>query len=138
LCEVLGVPQLASDERFRTNAARVRNQAMLQPVLEQAFVGKNRAECLTRLAEAGVPVGPINTIPEALAEPQVQHREMMRAYDHPAAESVSLVMSPFRFAGRAINSERPPPTLGQHTGEVLAECDIEPDKLAGLRERGVV
>lgn len=138
LCEVLGMPQLASDERFRTNGVRVRNQAVLQPVLEKVFLGKDRAEWLAKLAQAAVPAGPINTIPEALAEPQVQHRQMMRAYDHPAADSVSLLMSPFRFSGRPINSERPPPALGQHTGEVLAEFGILPGELSGMRERGVV
>jgi len=138
LCDVLGMPQLATDERFRTNDARVRNQATLQPFLEQAFLGKPRAEWLALLAQASVPAGPINTIPEALAEPQVQHREMVRTYEHPAAGSVPLVVSPFRFAGRSTNSERPPPVLGQHTAEVLAEFGIEPEELAHLREVGVV
>jgi crotonobetainyl-CoA:carnitine CoA-transferase CaiB-like acyl-CoA transferase len=138
LCEVLGRPQLASDERFRTNGARVRNRAILQPMLEQAFLEKNRAAWLAGLADAAVPAGPINTIPEALADPQVQHREMLRAYEHPVAGPVSLVMSPFHFSGSAINSERSPPALGQHTCEVLAECGIQRDELADLRERGVV
>jgi crotonobetainyl-CoA:carnitine CoA-transferase CaiB-like acyl-CoA transferase len=138
LCEVLGRPQLASDERFRTNGARVHNRAILQPMLEQAFLEKNRAAWLAGLADAAVPAGPINTIPEALADPQVQHREMLRAYEHSVAGPVSLVMSPFHFSGSAINSERSPPALGQHTREVLAECGIQRDELADLRERGVV
>ncbi len=138
LCEVLGLPALSDDERFRTNSARVRNQAVLQPLLEQAFAGRDRADWLARLGKAGVPAGPINTIPEALAEPQVRHREMVRVYEHPTAGSVPQVMSPFRFSGRAANHERPPPVLGQHTEEVLAEFGIGSQDVAQLRERGIV
>lgn len=109
LCDVLGFGHLASDERFRTNGARVRNQAVLQPLIEQAFLRRDRSEWLQLLAKVGVPAGAINSIPEALAEPQVRHREMMRTYEHPLGGQVQLVMSPFRFGGRALNSSRPAP-----------------------------
>lgn len=138
LCETLGMPHLASDERFRTNGARVRNQMVLQPMLERMFREKDRAEWLAKLANAAVPAGPINTIPEALVDPQVKYRGMVRAYEHPVAKSVSLVMSPFHIAGRAVNSKRPPPVLGQHTGEVLTECGVLPSELADLRKCGVI
>lgn len=138
LCEVLGMPELSSDDRFRTNGARVRNQAVLQPMLERAFLARNRVEWLALLAEAGVPAGPINTIPEALDEPQVCYREMVRSYRHPAAGSVKLVMSPFRFGGRATNSGRPPPLIGQHTAEVLGEIGFGSKELAHLRRQRVV
>lgn len=138
LCDVMGMPELSDDERFRTNGARVTNQAALQPILEAAFGAGDRADWLARLTEAGVPAGPINTIPEALAEPQVRHRDMVRVYEHPAAGPVPLVMSPFRFGGRGANHERPPPGLGQHTEEVLAQFGIDPSGVARLRRRGVV
>lgn len=138
LCETLGVPELARDDRFSTNGARVRNQNTLQPILERAFASADRADWLLRLSEAGVPAGPINTVSEALAEPQVQHRDMVRVYGHPAAGSVPLVMSPFRFGGQGANHERPPPALGQHTEEVLAEFSIGAKDVSRLRERGIV
>ncbi|MBK9133320.1 MAG: CoA transferase [Betaproteobacteria bacterium] len=137
LCEVLGMPQLSADERFRANAGRVQNQSTLQPLLEDAFAARPRAEWLRRLTEAGVPAGAINSVPEALAEPQILHREMVRTYEHPAAGPVQLVMSPFRFGGLATNSERPPPGLGEHTGEVLAEFGIGALEHATTDERSV-
>lgn len=138
LCEVLGRTELPGDERFQTNSSRVRNQSALQPLLEQAFAARSRAEWLRRLAQAGVPAGPINSIPEALAEPQVQHREMVQTYAHPAAGSVQLVMSPFRFGARGANSDKAPPSLGQHTDEILAEFGIDAKERAVLRERNIV
>ncbi|MCC6249871.1 MAG: CoA transferase [Rubrivivax sp.] len=138
LCDVLGLTNLAADERFRTNGARVQNQAVLQPMVEEALRTRDRAEWLERLAAAGVPAGPINNIPEALNEPQVRHRDMVRRYEHPAAGAVSLVMSPFRFGGRGANSERPPPMLGEHTDQVLAEFGVSATEAADLRGRGIV
>ena len=137
-CEVLGLAGLSSDARFRTNADRAQNQSTLQPLLEHAFVTRDRAELLRRLAEAGVPGGPINSIPEALAEPQVRYRDMVQTYDHQAAGSVQLVMSPFRFGAVGTNSDRPPPALGQHTDEILTEFGIDAQERAYLRESGVV
>jgi crotonobetainyl-CoA:carnitine CoA-transferase CaiB-like acyl-CoA transferase len=93
---------------------------------------------LRRLVEAGVPAGPISSIPEALAEPQVQHRKMVQTYDYPTAGSVQLVMSPFRFGAFGTNSDRPPPALGQHTDEILAEFEIDAQERAALRECGIV
>jgi crotonobetainyl-CoA:carnitine CoA-transferase CaiB-like acyl-CoA transferase len=138
LCEALCLPALSSDARFRTNADRVQNQSTLQPLLEHAFVKHDRAEMLRRLVEAGVPAGPISSIPEALAEPQVQHRKMVQTYDYPTAGSVQLVMSPFRFGAFGTNSDRPPPALGQHTDEILAEFEIDAQERAALRECGIV
>lgn len=138
LCDVLGLPGLSDDPGYRTNADRVLNQATLQPLLEQIFLARDRAEWLERLAEAGVPAGPINSVPEALAEPQVQHRQMARSYAHPAAGSVRLVMSPFRFDETPLNSDKTPPCLGAHTDEILAEFGFGVQERAVLRERSVV
>ncbi|WP_454624653.1 CaiB/BaiF CoA transferase family protein [Bradyrhizobium cenepequi] len=138
LCEVLGMTELAFDDRFRVNSARVRNQAVLQPLIEMAFSSRNRHDWLTLLAEAGVPAGPINSVPEALNEPQVRHRGMVRDYPHPEAESVKLVMSPFRFGGQPVNSDRLPPCMGQQTSEVLGEIGFEPEAVAELRRQGII
>lgn len=138
LCEVIGMPELAFDDRFRINSARVRNQATLQPLLERAFSSRKRHEWLNLLAEAGVPAGPINSVPEALNEPQVRHRGMVREYPHPEAGCVELVMSPFRFGGQPVNSDRIPPAMGQQTSEVLGEIGFQPETVAELRRQGIV
>lgn len=138
LCEALELQELPDDPRFDTNAARVRNRATLEPILETIFKSRTRAEWMERLAKAGVPAGPINTIPEALGEPQIRHREMVRTYEHPAAGAVELVMSPFRMNGTQTNHAKPPPMLGQHTDEILAELGFGDRARAELRRRGVI
>ncbi len=138
LCKVPEMPYLSSDERFRTNGARVRNQEVPQSILEHSLLTRNRSECLVGLIEAGVPAGPINTIPKALNDPQVRQREMVRNYEFLAAGSVPLVVSPFRFGESDGNASRPLPELSQHTGEVLAEFGTGNSEVAQLRECGVV
>lgn len=138
LCEALELRNVADDEKFRTNSSRVRNQAQLQPLLEAAMSSRERAEVLRSLARVGVPAGPINNIPEALAEPQVQHREMVRTYDHPAAGAVQLVMSPFRFDGEGTNNPKPPPLLGEHTDAILSDFGFSENDRTRLREQGAI
>lgn len=121
LARVLGQPEWAEDERFKTNPARVRNHAVLNPLLLEAFGRQKRADLIAKLDRAGVPCGPINTIPEVFDDPQVKHREMLRTLPHPTAGSVPLVVSPLRFQEAALRFDRPPPLLGQHTDEILNE-----------------
>jgi crotonobetainyl-CoA:carnitine CoA-transferase CaiB-like acyl-CoA transferase len=138
LCETLGLNELAGDERFSTNGARVRNQTVLEPLIEEALRREDREVWIARLEKAGVPCGPINTVPEVLAEPQVRERGLVRDFPHPTAGTVPQVMSPFRFGSAPGNSERPPPVLGQHTEEILAEFGFDGAAIAGLRNRGIV
>ena len=138
LCEVLGLAGLAHDERFATNPARVRHQDILSPQLDQAFAREDREYWVTRLAEAGVPCGPINTIPEVFDDPQVKERKLLRYLPHPAGTDVPQVVSPFRFANAQLEYKNPPPLLGQHSDEVLRELGIDDARIAQLRQRGVV
>lgn len=121
LCTALGKPELATDERFSNNAVRVANQPSLHTILDETFASQDRSFWLDKLAAAGVPAGPINTIPEVFTEPQVQHRDMLRFFETPAVESIPQVMSPFHFGGERLSADMPPPFLGQHTDEILAE-----------------
>ena len=82
---MLGRPDLAQDERFKTNAGRVRNNAMLTPILVEALAAQDRDHWVEGCARAGVPCGPINTIPEALDDAQVRHRGMRIDIAHPLA-----------------------------------------------------
>jgi crotonobetainyl-CoA:carnitine CoA-transferase CaiB-like acyl-CoA transferase len=126
LATVLGHPEWATDERFATNAARVRTLAELFPPLRAAFATRPRAQLVDALIEAGVPCGPINTIPEAFADPQLVHREMLRHLPHPRAGTVPQVVSPMRFAEAPLAFNVPPPLLGQHNEEVAREFGITP------------
>ena len=120
-CDVIERPDLAKDERFRTNAGRVRNNATLTPILVEALASRDRDHWVESCARAGVPCGPINTVPEALADPQVKHRAMRIDIPHPVAGSVPQVASPMRFRHAPLSHDRAPPLLGEHTEEILRE-----------------
>ena len=120
-CDVIARPELASDERFATNAGRVRNNATLTPILAEVLVAQDRDHWVERCARAGVPCGPINSVPEAFADPQVKQRGMLIDIAHPVAGSVPQVASPMRFQNAPLSYDRAPPLIGQHTDEILRE-----------------
>src|SRR5215510_10302551 len=127
-CDVIGRPELASDERFAANAGRVRNNATLTPILAEVLVAQDRDHWVERCARAGVPCGPINTVPMVFDEPQVVHREMLRRLPHPLAGTVPQVVSPMRFRESPLSFERPPPLVGEHTDEILRELELDDDQ----------
>ncbi|MBP0464010.1 CoA transferase [Roseomonas sp. PWR1] len=138
LCEAIGRPAWAADPRFIRNADRVRNEAELTPLLAERFRDFTRAELTALLDEAGVPCGPINTVPDVFADPQLRHREMLRHLPHPLAGTVPQVVSPIRMRDAPLSFDRGPPTLGQHTAEVLAELGIDDDERNTLAAKGVI
>jgi crotonobetainyl-CoA:carnitine CoA-transferase CaiB-like acyl-CoA transferase len=138
LCQAIGRPDWASDPRFARNADRVRNNPVLTPLLAERFGDFTRAELTALLDAAGVPCGPINAVPDVFADAQVQHRGMLRELPHPLAGRVKQVVSPIRLQDSPLSFETPPPTLGQHTAEVLAELGISEAERAELSKTGVI
>jgi crotonobetainyl-CoA:carnitine CoA-transferase CaiB-like acyl-CoA transferase len=122
-CEMLGVPEMASDPRYRTNGDRVVNRATLIPRLSELTARHTRAELLDKLEALGVPAGPINTLDEVFADPQVVARGMRIDCPSEAARGGSIpgVRSPIMIDGEPAASHRPPPRLGEHTDEILRE-----------------
>ena len=118
-CEVAGCPELTKDARFATNAKRVENRAAITEVLAKIFKQRTTREWVEALETAGVPNGPINNLKQVFEEPQVVARGMKIDMPHPTAGTVSLVASPMKFSATPIEYRNPPPTLGQHTDEVL-------------------
>jgi len=120
---ILGHPELAGDERFRTNRDRVRNRAILVPLLTDLLMQRRRDELLAALAPEAVPAGPINSVADVFEDPQVIARRMR--LDLPAPDSkggtIPTVRSPLLLDGAPLVSERPSPRLGQHTDEVLTD-----------------
>jgi len=120
-CKIADHPEWSADERFATNSQRVANRAVLVPLLRQATVMRTSAEWIAALEAAGVPCGPINRIDEVFADPQVRARSLHINMPHALAGSVPLVANPIRLSGSPVAYQRPPPMLGEHTSEVLAQ-----------------
>jgi len=137
-CEAIGQPALAASEAFATNAARVRNLDTLTPIILNALRAEPAKHWDEKLSAAGVPCAPINTIPDALRDPQLQHRQMVREIAHPVTGSVPQVVSPLRFTEAPLSFDTPPPTLGQHTSEVLRELGFDEPGLQDFRARGAI
>jgi crotonobetainyl-CoA:carnitine CoA-transferase CaiB-like acyl-CoA transferase len=126
LCDVLGRPDLGDDPRFRENAGRVRERATLVPELARLIATWRRDDLLARLAPLGVPAGPINTVADVFADPQVIHRGMRIDLPAPgiAGGEVPSVRSPFRFSGAELALHRASPRLGEHTDEIRQEVGL--------------
>jgi crotonobetainyl-CoA:carnitine CoA-transferase CaiB-like acyl-CoA transferase len=138
-CQVAGRPELAGDERFARNQDRVRNRALLVPLLEQVMKTRSKADWLAALEAAKVPCGAINDIGEVFADPQVRERGMVHTWEHPLAGSLDLVASPLKLSGTPVRTDLPPPLLGQHTEQVLQELlGWAPERIAALRAKEIL
>ena len=138
-CDVAGRPEIALDPRFAKNQDRVRNRAVLVPMLEDIMKQRGKQQWLAALESAKVPCGAINNLAEVFEDPQVRQRAMVDSWQHPLRPDLRLVASPIRLAVTPVRTDRPPPLLGQHTDEVLGELlGRTPRELAQLRDRKVV
>jgi len=137
-CATAGRPDWASDERFAKNADRVRHRGVLVPMLADELRRRSRADWLTTLEAATVPCGPINDFNDVFADPQVQARGMTLHMPHPHTDALELVASPMKLSATPVQLRRPPPLLGQHTDEVLAEIGIGDEERRQLRRGGVI
>ena len=138
LCEALGETGWSQDERFSTNAQRVRNIDTLSVMLRQRFQTWKRESLIARLDAAGVPCGSINNLAEVFEDPQVRARGMLQFLRHPSGVDVPQLHSPMRFGGEQLALRTPPPLLGQHSDEILAELGYASEQIAALRAAAVV
>jgi crotonobetainyl-CoA:carnitine CoA-transferase CaiB-like acyl-CoA transferase len=138
-CRVLGQPEWAADPRFASNPQRVRHRDELLALIRAASVGRGTAAWIAAMESAGVPCGPINSLDQVFADPQVRARGMRIEMAHPLADAVPLVANPIRMSATPVQYSRPPPTLGQHTDEVLqAWLELGGAELDGLRRNNIV
>ncbi len=144
-CEAAGVSAWAQDERFKTNTLRVKNREVLLPLLEHVTRTRSTANWVALLEDKAVPCGPINDIGQAFADAQVKARNLwvnqpvsQSKPAQAAIESIATVASPLRLTDTPPVLRNAPPSLGQHTDEVLAELGLDAARMAALRGAGVV
>ena len=138
LCTALGQGAWAGDERFATNPQRVRNIVELNGLLRGQFARWERAALIAALDTAGVPCGPINSVPEVFEDAQVVHRGLLTSLPHTSGVAVPQVASPIRIDGEVAMADRAPPTLGADADDILRELGYAPAAIDGLRAQGII
>ncbi len=124
LCDVIGLPELRTDNRFLNNALRMENRDSLRDIINGALASNTKAFWSEQLVAVGIPAGPINTVAEALDNDQVRHLGLVETVDHPTLGKVRQVGNPLAKPQSTNWVRRAPPVLGQHSGEILRELGI--------------
>lgn len=137
LCVLLDLPGLPDDPRFATNEARVERRDELRGILESRLKTRSKREWTAMFVDAGLPAGPINTLDEVFADPQVLHSQLTETLTHPTLGALRQVVTPV-FGATAGAASRPPPLLGEHTVEILREAGFDAASINALLAAQVV
>lgn len=138
-CTIAGAPELADDSRFATNAARLANREALIPLVADLIAKRPAADWLRALNDAGVPAGPINTIPQALADPQVKALGVLHTLPHPTAGAIRVIGPPMHLSETPVTPRTAPPLHGEHTDAVLRDVlGLSAAEIARLRTEGAI
>jgi len=137
-CEALGLPELASDVRFATNGDRVVHREVLRPLLADRLATRSTAAWLDVLEKADVPCGPIADIRAAFESPEARARDMTIDIEHPALGVIRQAGLPIEYARTPGAIRTPPPLLGEHADEILAEVGFGAAEIARLRSDGAI
>lgn len=132
LAVAMGLDELAANPDYATNAGRVKNRAAMNTALQARFATRPTREWSSAIAHAGVPCSPINTIVDALNDPQTAARDMIMTLDHPTLGTIKVPGIPIKLSDTPGSGRRPPPLLGQHQAEVLAEAGLSEAAIAAL------
>jgi crotonobetainyl-CoA:carnitine CoA-transferase CaiB-like acyl-CoA transferase len=132
LCEAIGRPELASDQRFETNEGRMSNRAELVAELESALAARSTDEWVETLIEAGVPCGPIHDYRQLFEDDHTQAREMEVRLQHPVEGEIRALGIPVKLSDTPGAIRRPAPLLGEHTAEVLREAGLSEAEISAL------
>jgi len=139
LCKVIGRPELAADERFQLMSGRIVNRDALIPLIAEIMRKRGIHEWIEVLEGANVPCGPINNMEQVFEDPQVQHRELKVEIPTSAGLPCPTVASPMRFSETPVEYTVPPPTLGQHTQEILQDLlGMDRPTVQALAAKGII
>ncbi|XP_020820069.1 succinyl-CoA:glutarate CoA-transferase isoform X2 [Phascolarctos cinereus] len=139
ICKILNLPTLINDSRYKTNHLRVQNRKELITILSARFAEEMTSTWLHLFEGSGIPYGPINSMSEVFAEPQVLHNGLIMEMDHPTVGRISVPGPAVRYNGFTMAEPKPPPLLGQHTVEVLkTSLGYDDSTISDLLRTGVV
>jgi crotonobetainyl-CoA:carnitine CoA-transferase CaiB-like acyl-CoA transferase len=138
IAAALGRPEWREDPRFTSNTQRMENREVLVSMMSEIVATRSKAEWIAILDEAGVPVGPVHTIAEALTHPQTLARGMVVDLEHPQAGATKALGCPIHFSKSATRIDRPAPMLGEHSRELLREYGYSDREIDGFVEAGVI
>jgi crotonobetainyl-CoA:carnitine CoA-transferase CaiB-like acyl-CoA transferase len=137
--DVIDRPDIAADERFKTNIARTQHRDELMPEIRRELASRQRADLLARMSAAGIPCGEVAGLHEALTSQRAVDGGLVTTMPHAEVGSVSVLASPYRFDGERLPVRSAPPKLGEGTADVLQELlGLSPEKLAALKGSGVI
>jgi len=123
---------IGRDERFQTNALRIKNREILVPLLRNLFQRTPARTWLEKLAEANIPAAPINSVSEAINDAQTIARGLIVQLEHPAIGTAKSIANPIRFSGTPVSYRLPPPLLGEHTGEILKSLGYTAEEVKSM------
>jgi len=136
VCDVVGMPELKTDTRFAERQARIDHRFALKDILETVLVTRSAADWQQVLNESGVPAGRVMTVPETLSHPQIAGRGMIGTFENaPGVDrDISLLRTGYKVDGKPAAVDAPPPTLGQHTQDILAELGYDAAAIKDLQK----
>jgi crotonobetainyl-CoA:carnitine CoA-transferase CaiB-like acyl-CoA transferase len=137
-CRLLGLDRLIEDPRFATVGDRVKNQRELERLIEEVTVTRLRADWLAQCEAAGIPAGPIYSIPEALADPHAQARGMVQEYNYPGVGPVKALGNPVKLSRSPARLVKGAPRLGEDNVAVLRELGLDASAIVALRAGGAI
>lgn len=139
LCDLIGSPELKSDPRFQDNASRHENQSVFKSLIDHRLSMRTREQWTAIFVDAGIPAGPINSMSDVFADPQLAHLALITQVEHIELAQIDQVLTPIHSNGMpVVGGRKAPPRLGQHTRELLTEAGLSVDKINHLMKEKVV
>ncbi len=137
-CDMVDKPEWKTDEKYKTNSARVENREEVISSIEKILKQNDKEYWIDKMEEYDVPGGAINKFSDVFGDPQTKHRNMVVEVDHPTADKVKLVGSPIKMSKTPVKFDRHPPLLGEHTEEIMKEMGYSKEDIKKFKEEGKI